>query len=826
MILENKKENEVLSTVQGDKMTVDTEDIQYLFDLLSTNLYSDIYGSIVREYTSNAWDSHVEAGINDAIIVGFDTDKDLGSYFFVKDFGVGLSEERVDSIFKKWGKSTKRESNNQIGAFGLGSKSALAYTDSFYIENRYNGKQTLYMMSKDETGTMFSELYFKDTDERNGVTIKVFLKQYYDKSNFQSAIQDQLPFFENVYFQDCLNNDYKIYQADKFAYSDLVNGEMRILLGKVTYPIDWKLLGLSRINCPIAIKFNIGELPIVPSRENIKYTPSAKELIKERIKEVAKELSEKYNEKIVEIEDINKYFQTKTGNHYFNFGNDTVFINWVEDYYTLNKPVFKPLNNLNLSNLSSQNLFQRISPVGKITNSILRKGSDFNFRNLYNNDKIILRIETLDKINSKTTKYIQSLFPNRQIFIFKQKNSNAYLFPKKNIFRSNDELALHYMLSLNKVSKVNWRAAIKQFQEWEDSIYSALPLYESVIPTKEFLDNQKKIKQQSINYHELRKNENKILIKKGRLSERGSGIVYDNYDVKINELGKEKKIVVYGQNSDKDKLNKIYFIKSNKSKIDIVLTNKTNFTYLNLVPNYIHIDKFMEGKTEIFKRTVTSFILNDLKREYSDLFLNKDFITKLSTHTANLMTECENYISLYYPTKSGFSYGGFNHKDKFYQSLLEVARTNKLLDLEQLAVFNQLKPMLEKFKFIQYLKRDTGYSSKNYVTLDCLDFAVDFCKLNKIKLNSNLYINKESYDNIINYYLSAPKEELEKIIKISEWKLEHYFKDNEFYKDEIEEDIKEYLLTLNNEQIIELCKTILEKNSKVEIQQSELSLVD
>lgn len=822
MILENKKENEILSTVQGDKMTVDTEDIQYLFDLLSTNLYSDIYGSIVREYTSNAWDSHIEAGINDAIIVGFDTDKDLGSYFFVKDFGVGLSEDRVDSIFKKWGKSTKRESNNQIGAFGLGSKSALAYTDSFYIENRYNGKQTLYMMSKGETGTMFSELYSKNTDERNGVTIKIFLKNYYDKNNFSDAIADQLPFFENVYFQDCLTNDYKIYQADKFAYSELVHGEMRILLGKVTYPIDWKLLGLNRINCPIAVKFNIGELPIVPSRENIKYTPSAKELIKERIKEVAEELSKKYNEKIVELDDINEYFRSRNGYHYFKFEDKSINIDWVEgSYFALNKPVFKPLSNLNLDNVSNQNLFQRISPVGKITNSILRKGSDFNFRGLYNNEKIILRIDDLDKINSKTTKYIQSLYPNRQIFIVKQKNTNAYLFPKSNFF-GNDNLCLHFMLTLNKVSKFNWRASIKQFQEWEDSVYNSLPLYESFIPTKEFLDSQKKIKQQSINYHELRKNENKILIKKGRLSERGSGIVYDNYDIKINELGKEKKIVVYGQNSDKDKLNKIYFIKSNRNKIDIVLTNRVNFTYLNLVPNYIHIDKFMEGKTEIFKRTVTSFILRDLQREYFDVFKNKDFIDKLSTHTANLMTECERYIDKYYPTKSGFSYGSFNYTDEFYQSLLEVARTNKLLDLEQLAVFNQLKPMLEKFKFIQYLKKNDSYGSKGCVSLDCLDFAVDFCKLNKIKLNSNLYIKKESYDKIINYYLSAPKEELEKIIKINDWKLVNYYNNKE-YKDEIEEDIKEYLLSLNNEQIIELCKKIiLEKNSQVEIQHSEL----
>ena len=826
MILENTKDNQILSTSQGDKMTVDTEDIQYLFDLLSTNLYSDIYGSIVREYTSNAWDSHIEAGIKDAIIVGFDTDTDLGTYFFVKDFGVGLSESRVDSIFKKWGKSTKRESNNQIGAFGLGSKSALAYTDSFYIENRYNGKQTLYMMSKGETGTMFSELYSKDTEERNGVTIKIFLKHYSDKSSFSSAIEQQLSYFENVYFQGCVKNDYKIYQGNKFAYSELCYyGEMKLLLGKVTYPIDWKLLGIDRISSPLAVKFDIGELPVVPSRENIKYTLTAKQLILERIKEVAKELSEKYNTTITKMNDIEDYFTAKNGNYYFNFGNTTTNINWVKKYFALNEPIFEPLINLNIDKITRSNLFQRVSALGKITNSMLRKGSDFSFRNLYTDEKIILRIDDLNKISPKITKYIQSLNPNRQIFIVTKKNSTAYLFPKRSLHE--DNLALTTMLSLKKVSKANWRSQIKQFQDWEDTIYNKLVAYESFIPTKEFLEGQKKIKQKTINYHELRKNENKILIKKGRLSEKGSGIVYDNHDIKVNELGKEKKIVVYGQNSDKDNLSKIYFLKSNKNKIDLVFTNKPNLVYLNLLPNYIHIDKFMEGKTEIFKRTVTSFILSDLEEEYTDLFKNKSFISKLSKETTDLMTQCEDYIEKYYPTKSGHGYGGFSHGNEFYQSLLEVARANKLLDLEQIAVFNQLKPLLEKFKFIQYLKRGSGYDTKYLVSDDCLDFSIQFCKVNKIKLNSNLYIKNENYDSLVNHYLHASKEEIEKIINISSYKLESYVRDRKEYKEEIETKIKNYLLTLKNEEILTLCnKIILEKNSEVETQQLELSLVD
>jgi hypothetical protein len=810
----NQKENEVITTTQGSEMTVDAEDVQYLFDLLSTNLYSDIYGSIVREYTSNAWDAHVEANVSDPIIVGFETDADLGTYFFVKDYGVGLSEERVDKVFKKWGKSTKRDSNNQIGAFGLGSKSALAYTDSFYIENRYNGKETLYMMSKGESGSVFTEIHSKDTTERNGVTVKIFLKSYYDKREFTNAIEDQLMYFENVYFQDSVSNDYKIYKGNKFHISDYSSGEMRLLLGKVTYPIDFKLLGIERINCPIVVKFEIGELPIVPSRESIKYTPSAKQLILDRIKEVAEEITEKYNSQVKELDDISVYFNNINYSKRYQVSDSySIPVEWVKKYgLTLNNPIFTPLKEIDISNLDINNLFQRIANVGKIQNNKLIKKHEYSFKSNWKNDKIILRIDT-DKINSKTTKYIQSLFPNRIIYLYKIDNKRAYLKPKKGFFNTNYDLI--HVLSLKNKPKSQWRETIKKFQDWEDSILNALPAYEDFKPTKEWEDSLKVTKTALTNYHQLRKAEGSILLKYGRISERGSGLVFDNKDSKISELGREKRLCVYGTNQEKDLFEKIYIF-NNKNKINLISTTKNNFKYLEILPNYIHINKFMEGKTEIFKRTVTSFMLMDLKIEYKDLFNNTEFLNKLSKSTVELMKDLENYLSLYYPTKSATSYGSFRHTDDFYQSLIEVALANKLVDLEQIAVYNQLKPQLEKFKFIQYLKRDTGYSSKHNIVDECLNFAIDYCKLNKIKLNSNCYISKESFNTIIEWYLTVAEKKEFNNINISDWKLTQE-NGKYHYEEEIREKVKDYLLTLTNEEILELCtKTSLEMKLKQE----------
>lgn len=52
------------------------------------------------------------------------------------DYGCGLSQRRVQDVFTTFGASTKRDNNYEIGGFGLGAKSPLAYADTFmYLVN-------------------------------------------------------------------------------------------------------------------------------------------------------------------------------------------------------------------------------------------------------------------------------------------------------------------------------------------------------------------------------------------------------------------------------------------------------------------------------------------------------------------------------------------------------------------------------------------------------------------------------------------------------------------------------------------------------------------
>ena len=134
MILEKQTEAHILQegeTQETVKMSLDLDSAQVLMQMLSKNLYSDPIGSTIRECASNALDSHRRAGVDKPIIVALQPNKDGSFEFSVEDFGTGLNDDDVRNIISKYGKSTKRNSANELGMMGLGFKAPLAYCSSF-----------------------------------------------------------------------------------------------------------------------------------------------------------------------------------------------------------------------------------------------------------------------------------------------------------------------------------------------------------------------------------------------------------------------------------------------------------------------------------------------------------------------------------------------------------------------------------------------------------------------------------------------------------------------------------------------------------------------
>lgn len=163
----------VYSDVKGEAIPFSIGDTAFVIGILRDKIYSDPIYAVVAEYLSNARDACSEIGKeSDQMIVTLPTT--LNPTFSIRDFGIGMSPERISDVFVKYGVSTKRQDNSQVGCWGLGCKAAWSYADSFIIESFFDGVHREYIADIGETkeGRL---LCFKEepTDEPNGVVIKV-----------------------------------------------------------------------------------------------------------------------------------------------------------------------------------------------------------------------------------------------------------------------------------------------------------------------------------------------------------------------------------------------------------------------------------------------------------------------------------------------------------------------------------------------------------------------------------------------------------------------------------------------------------------------------
>ena len=161
-------------------------DVSTIIEILRNKLYSNPIRTLTQEYLSNARDSHRECNQKKPITVTFPTK--IESCLKIRDYGVGLSKERVKDVFVNYGISTKRSDNVQTGGFGLGAKSAWAYTDSFVVVSYYEGVCSTYIAhtGKNKNGT-FELINEVPTTEENGVEVQIPVKDE-DIEKFKNAV--------------------------------------------------------------------------------------------------------------------------------------------------------------------------------------------------------------------------------------------------------------------------------------------------------------------------------------------------------------------------------------------------------------------------------------------------------------------------------------------------------------------------------------------------------------------------------------------------------------------------------------------------------------
>lgn len=268
------------SNMEGERvaMSIDQSALAHIMGVL-TDLYSDPELAVIREYSTNAWDAHQEAGTTRPIEVQLPTS--LSPFLKIRDYGEGLDAADIRDIYSRYGTSTKRDSNDVVGMLGLGCKSALTYTDQFTLSGIKNGECVQVSVSRDENGAGSMTLVAHyETDDPSGVEVIIPAKTH---NEFESKAAD---FFRFWTPGTVLVNGKEPKRIDGLWVSDKLlmtqdTSEDYIVMGNVAYPAE----GLSedRYSRYHVVAFvGIGEVQFTPSREALQMTSATKATIAEQ----------------------------------------------------------------------------------------------------------------------------------------------------------------------------------------------------------------------------------------------------------------------------------------------------------------------------------------------------------------------------------------------------------------------------------------------------------------------------------------------------------------------------------------------------------------
>lgn len=295
--VENFKKIERHGVVDRKECTLSAN--AHMFRLLARQ-YANPIKAIVQEISANCFDSHVRAGKADVPFL-VSLPNRLDPHIRFRDYGVSMSKKVVDEIYTGYGESDKRQTNGEVGCFGIGSKTPLAYTDSFNITTYLDGTMTMYTLAYNEAGTPELNTYGSwDTDEENGVEISFSVKES-DWDKFYSAAKHVFSFYD-IHPQVDGRKDYAAqtypvkYSGEGWKIVD--NSSSYVIMGNIAYPIDIyhfpyeirKVLGLN-----LHFTLPIGEIDITPSRENLEYTDKTISAISKRVEEIVEDVKDQMN---------------------------------------------------------------------------------------------------------------------------------------------------------------------------------------------------------------------------------------------------------------------------------------------------------------------------------------------------------------------------------------------------------------------------------------------------------------------------------------------------------------------------------------------------
>ena len=335
MIIAEQKNKKVVTSHDFDSVncTIDAEDMRYVASLLRNN-YSNTQLAVIREISANALDANTEANSKRKIEITIPTK--LNTNFCVRDFGGGLSQEDVFGLYSKYGKSTKRTSNNYIGAFGIGKFAPLSYGDNFTCVSYHGGVKSSYNIFVDEhDDTKIVKLHEEPTNEPTGLEVQVaisesdiesfrdnckkFFKFFSDKDMPKFKGIDNLIVKPKVILEGKDGDWFFTEQESSYNYYARSYEKAKVIMGRVAYPLDASSINVKNYvqddrqikviesvleESNFHLRVPLGCVKLHHSREALEYNKPTQKFIVQRMVEVMREVKAIASEKLSDSKDL------------------------------------------------------------------------------------------------------------------------------------------------------------------------------------------------------------------------------------------------------------------------------------------------------------------------------------------------------------------------------------------------------------------------------------------------------------------------------------------------------------------------------------------
>lgn len=289
------------------------------FKVLSDSLYTRKILAPIREYSTNAVDALITAN-NTAAGFKVVLPTQARPIFAVEDNGPGISPDSVMKLYTTYFYSDKDGNDDCLGAYGLGSKSFLAYTDKCMITSWYNGEEHKFTIYVDGDQPKVSHVHTKSSTRCTGLRVEfpvlgkdfeafyreaAYVYQYF---MIPPTIEGALDKYD-AYVKDTCSQQAVLYKATdgncllRSGHQD----DSLVVVGGVPYAFSPReiLRGVpSPFEGAVTVFAKIGEVDIPPARETLELTEKTKDYLIEVLTSTVSEMSVTYEAEVDAVQDF------------------------------------------------------------------------------------------------------------------------------------------------------------------------------------------------------------------------------------------------------------------------------------------------------------------------------------------------------------------------------------------------------------------------------------------------------------------------------------------------------------------------------------------